>query len=157
MQVTRIPTETRLDRRGLNFYKYINTTVHRPPLPVYPGLLYLFTQAWSTCLPRPPLPVYPGLVYLFTQAWSTCLPRPGQKGCATSEIIIFKILAAGPLSTWAPGPAASILKMMISKKKDRGRRPPHGRESKQGSTCLHRPGPLVYIGLDTNWTLMNTK
>ena len=32
---------------------------------------------WSTCLPRPDLPVYPGLVNLFTQAWSTCLPRPG--------------------------------------------------------------------------------
>ena len=29
----------------------------------------LFIQAWSTCLPRPGLPVYPGLVYLFTQAW----------------------------------------------------------------------------------------
>ena len=31
----------------------------------------------STCLHRPSLPVYPGLVYMFTQAWSTCLPRPG--------------------------------------------------------------------------------
>ena len=30
----------------------------------------MFTQASSTCLPRHGLPVYPGLVYLFTQAWS---------------------------------------------------------------------------------------
>ena len=45
------------------------TCLHRPGLPVYPGLVYLFTQAWSTCLPRPGLRVYPGLVYLFTQAW----------------------------------------------------------------------------------------
>ena len=49
-----------------------------PRQPVYPGLVNLFTQAWSTCLPRPGLRVYPGLVNLFTQAWSTCLPRPGQ-------------------------------------------------------------------------------
>ena len=30
-------------------------------------MVNLFTQARSTCLPWPSLPVYPGLVYLFTQ------------------------------------------------------------------------------------------
>ena len=79
--------------------------IAKPDLPVYPGLVYLFTQAWSTRLHRPRPPVHPGLVYLITQAWSTCLPRPGQKGCATSETIIFKMLARGPTSMWAPGPA----------------------------------------------------
>ena len=46
------------------------TCLPRPGLPVYPGLVYLFTQAWSTCLPRPGLHVYPGLVNLFAQAWN---------------------------------------------------------------------------------------
>ena len=32
-------------------------------------LVNLFIQARSTCLPRPSLPVYPGPVNLFTQAW----------------------------------------------------------------------------------------
>ena len=41
---------------------------------VYPGPVYLFTQAWSTCLPWPGQLVYPGLVNLFTQAWSTTEP-----------------------------------------------------------------------------------
>ena len=32
-------------------------------------MVNLFTQALSTCLPWPSQPVYPGLVYLFAQAW----------------------------------------------------------------------------------------
>ena len=57
-----------------------STCLPWPSQPVY--------QAWSTCVPRPGLPVYLGLLHLFT--------RPGQKGYATSEITIFKMLAAGP-------------------------------------------------------------
>ena len=33
-----------------------------------------------------------------------------------SEMNIFKMRRAGPLSTWAPGPARRILKMFIAKK-----------------------------------------
>ena len=40
---------------------------------------------------------------------------------------IFKMRRAGPLSTWAPGPARRILKMFISKKIKRAATP-----------CLHR-------------------
>ena len=39
----------------------INEWCNKPGLPVYIGLVYLFTHAWSTCLPRPGQPVYPGL------------------------------------------------------------------------------------------------
>ena len=56
-----------------------------------------------------------------------------------------------------PGPSRQHFENHDFEKKDWGRLPPHRREFKQGSTCLHRPGPLVYIGPDTNWTLMNTK
>ena len=59
----------------------------------------------------------------------------------------FQNAARGPLKCAAPGPARRILKMFISKKTDRGRRPPHRRELKQGSICLPRPSQVVYISL----------
>ena len=63
----------------------------------YPGLVYLFTQAWSTCLPKPGLPVYPGLVYLFTQAWS--------KGACDLRNHHFQNAGDGRLMSVGPGPS----------------------------------------------------
>ena len=49
---------------------------------------------------------------------------------------IFKMRRAGPLSTWAPGPARRILKMFISKKtKEGGDPPPSTYMFVLGNTC----------------------
>ena len=55
------------------------------------------------------------------------------------------MLAAGPSSTWVPGPAASILKMMISKKRIGDGDPHIGLNLSRGL--------LVYIGLVHLFTL----
>ena len=57
------------------------------------------------------------------------------------------MLAAGPSSTWAPGPAASILKMMISKKtKEGGDLEKHNvQNAARGSLEYEAPGPARRI------------
>ena len=59
----------------------------------------------------------------------------------------FQNAARGPLKYVGPGPSASYFENVHFEKKDRGRRPPHRLEFKQGSTYLHRPSQLVYISL----------
>ena len=75
---------------------------------------------------------------------------------------IFKMQRAGPLSTWAPGPARRILNMFIKQKTIEGGDLLIGVNLSRGllvyidpvnlftyawSTCLHKPNQLVYISL----------
>ena len=59
---------------------------------------------------------------------------------SAQEMNIFKMRRAGPLSTWAPGPARRILKMFISKKTKEGGDPMEAIHFTPISSFMGSPG-----------------